>query len=500
MLKIKEVIAYSIPFFFFLFAIPTYAQLSVTTFPAEIKTGIMDTSTLFLTVKNIGQQKTSDIKVQFFHDMGAETLLENGNMLLDSLPKDAEKCWVVRTVLAPGFSESVVLFQIQYYIVPEKSANPLPGILNGSFKITRREKQKDENLFKIQIESTIAHINDREKGTIYLKLQNSSYDTLSINYVKQVSDTNTIKCMHTFHGIKIPPTNTHIQPVPIKIANRVRPGNHLLLLDVSVSGSETGTQFTRSVLVSDTLNVGVAGESDILKLLQIPSFFVLPGFLMVIVFILLWNNVFPKPASSIPLKPTDLYFWFFAITLSLLTTRVYPCFTNNNYLETYGLIDISNIWGYSILVSIIGWLLSVVIIKFVNSIKKHEEMKITPAIHDLPLTILEKLVANHHGFRPKHVKYNNCSYFVFPDKAEGENVFIFPQITYQIENANFKKDFIKAVNDPDENTLTLFEMIKKGYNKFLTLNWNEGKTALIVNKNDIKPMGGQISIFMDYEE
>jgi hypothetical protein len=135
----------------------------------------------------------------------------------------------------------------------------------------------------------------------------------------------------------------------------------------------------------------VLGESTVLQLLGIPSFLVLPGFLVLVIWGLLWTmgvrkskfdtGQFPLQFSQQPANPQ---FWVVAITFSIIILAIYIKFYPD-FLRIYGLDDIVLIWLASALgLGVGGYLL------IANWRIRHLQRR-TPAEADEPIDILEKL-------------------------------------------------------------------------------------------------------------
>jgi hypothetical protein len=156
------------------------------------------------------------------------------------------------------------------------------------------------------------------------------------------------KCTQEFKTEKIPlnlklsPHQTSIIPIKITTSDRVPPGKHFLVFDVHFAWSEDGKQLG-NIIVTQEVKVGVLGESEILTVLGLPSFLILPGFLMLVTIRLLWNLGIvksPEPIGEFPLQVEKPDFWVVSITISGIVAVLYPLFTKRNYLDSYGLKDI----------------------------------------------------------------------------------------------------------------------------------------------------------------
>lgn len=115
-----------------------------------------------------------------------------------------------------------------------------------------------------------------------------------------------------------------IVPFDVSATDVVRPGKHLLAFEIELKWQEEGQKQESTLIASHEVDVGVFGESEILTLLGVPAFFLLPGFLLLVVlriFILpVKRREDPQATMPFPLDitvhPTE--FAAVAITISRL--------------------------------------------------------------------------------------------------------------------------------------------------------------------------------------
>lgn len=193
------------------------------------------------------------------------------------------------------------------------------------------------------------------------------------------------------------PGETGAFPFKTTPGQNVQPGEHLLFFEIGYTWQERGQTYAGTALASTPITVGVLGESEILKVVGAPSFFLLPGFLLLITFGFLWTRVTPKTEF---LELTSPEFWLFAVLLSLLSLPLYPWITglfgaSRNYLYGYGLLDLLYVWIGSIITGGIVYLILVggtnVARRFRCWIQELVVRNRTPGIRDSPIDILRKL-------------------------------------------------------------------------------------------------------------
>src|SRR5262249_13782949 len=107
--------------------------------------------------------------------------------------------------------------------------------------------------------------------------------------------------------------------VEVMARDAVPNGKFLLVFEVQAAWNEGTLKRSAGVTAKHEFEVGVLGESELQPLLTaagVPTFLLAPGFLMVVVFVVLWNLTSPNRIALDLKKPE---FWSIAILLSMLT-------------------------------------------------------------------------------------------------------------------------------------------------------------------------------------
>src|SRR5262249_30879588 len=112
--------------------------------------------------------------------------------------------------------------------------------------------------------------------------------------------------------LSIDPLRTEIVRFTVSARGRVKPGKQLLIFNVKLE-TDRGK---RDFLVTREVTVGVLGESDVLKLLGVPSLLLLPGFLFMSSYLLLWRWKLLRLDSNTtpPVEEKSSGFWLLSIT------------------------------------------------------------------------------------------------------------------------------------------------------------------------------------------
>ncbi|HWN44747.1 MAG TPA: hypothetical protein VNW71_21165 [Thermoanaerobaculia bacterium] len=267
-----------------------------------------------------------------------------------------------------------------------------------------------------------------------------------------------------------------------------RAGKHLALFLVTLGWQQGGRPLQGTLVASHEIDVGVLGESEILTALGVPTFLVLPGFLMVVTFGLLWKVV-PSPSGQarkdFPLAAKSAELWLVAISLSIFSAAVYPLVTESlggrrSYLEGYGLVDVIRVWMGSILFALVAFL----VMDFVGrrreaqQRRREEEQRkriFTPA--DTPIAVLRKLkLQNGTVYRDRvNVKLDGQVRRAYLLQRDGDRIWIAPGIRLvglDQANAASKKD-IEGQLTQEGDPGTLADLIE-GTRNSVRAEWDPG--------------------------
>jgi hypothetical protein len=187
--------------------------------------------------------------------------------------------------------------------------------------------------------------------------------------------------------------STAAQRVDLKTEGRVTPGVQPVAIDVDVTWTRDGQADERHFVLTKPVTVGIFFESDLLKVLSIPSFLVLPGCLVIFTMQLMLNLGIMglKNQSNLPaLSVTSPEFWIPSITLSWIFVWIYYEVTGVDCLLSYGADDMRNIWVSSILLGVLLFL-------GIGLVNREWRREFVPTSMDTPLETLSKM--GRHGLK-----------------------------------------------------------------------------------------------------
>ncbi len=349
-------------------------------------------------VRNPTEEVLYNVHLSTFSDTGVA--IKDNEQHLDSLTSTAEFAWNIKlSQQQHDLVSGSVYFRVDYAYRKEKNGQLIPRVLIKSLEVKSRKISPIEQIAGIEVKTTLKSLNENRPGIAHLIIKNKSDVSIQIkdvlptgpNFIcfqNNCSDDSKEQTQDDNIFLKpLSPHKTLVIPIQIIAKDRVQPGKHLLLFNVLIEWREAGQIQKDHLIVTQEVDVGVLGESEILKLLGLPSFLLLPGFLIITTIGLLWNLGFLRLKSDIdkfPLEVNTPEFWLISITLSGLVAFGY-ILTGRNYLESYGLRDIANVWLFSVFALGLGvYLLTMLGRNLYISGRM-------PSEKDKPITILKKL-------------------------------------------------------------------------------------------------------------
>jgi succinate dehydrogenase hydrophobic anchor subunit len=183
--------------------------------------------------------------------------------------------------------------------------------------------------------------------------------------------------------------------------------------------------------------------------LGVPSFLLLPGFLMVTTFLAFRKRLPFGSPSTVTAKSTE--FWLFAITLSLLAAFLYPIMTgvfgtSRDYLKGYEVKDVFQVWMGAVISGVVWWLGYESLRKFSaylrNKYIEFLKRRKTPSEKDSPTDVLRKLARAHVKFPLKQadvtISGKSERYFVLQQGQKGKWVWVAPVMRWKWKRSDAK--------------------------------------------------------------
>jgi hypothetical protein len=344
-----------------------------------------------LILRNPGTAALADIRITTFADADVEVKVEPAEAL-SLIPKGELAYRVMISTGSGDPTNGTAFFRVDY--VQQVIASRVPKVAHAKLSFTSRDIAE---LAEVKVETTLASLDEHHPGHVYLVITNKSNQAILLSDLIPEGPAFIDFSKAWFEekrqkgDLRFLPRQTRSIPVGVEAKGRVQPGRHLLVFTVEFQWDQKGAVQKRSAVVTQSVDVGVLGESAVLKLLGVPSFLLIPGFLAVATWGLLWNWGFlrsKKDTAKFPFSfdqpVVNLQFWVVAITVSVLIVLGYSRF-NQGILRAYNLEDLVWLWLLSVfIVGVVGY-------SAIIGCRVLWRRWRTPAVTDTPVQILKKL-------------------------------------------------------------------------------------------------------------
>jgi hypothetical protein len=286
----------------------------------------------------------------------------------------------------------------------------------------------------------------------------------------------------------IPSGQSIMIPVSLSASPRVIPGKYTVVAQATLM-TPGNVSYTTSA--SREVEVVVLGESDLLKLIGVPSFLFLPGALMVIGWGLLWSiGKTADERDKFPLQPTKTDFWVIAIALSLFSAFVYPWVTHRvlgetrDYLGAYGFNDFAYIFGFSLLCTLGVFGIYKLLEVLWRLWKQYQLRQAIPQTGDSAQHILEKLARVGSDTRLRQVYQTGgqptAAAMVLEPWSTDSQIWVVPPAHLTLKLNRSDDAYYEALDERDRivtdevtDTRILLQRIRDGVaSKWWTLDWS----------------------------
>jgi hypothetical protein len=425
--------------------------LKIDIFPPQLSLQVGETGAVGVKIVNESDQpiKVADLKptapkgitvnINPFDPPLPQTLLPKGEMLTrytvtaskEEPPKDS--VYFVVTYGWPSAKER------QSTGRAKEQGTAFQGI--QELKLTAREPSDMSKIATLELSTAALNLNELHSGIIYLTVKNISNRPIHLdcpeimhpNSIEKVevilpSKTGNPKNSQTSAAMgnkKKPPMcnkETPLRPgenqifeLSIKTMENASAGQYPLVIILKLYWQDGAQRILGTLTTSQTVELGVFGESVILNAFAIPSFLVLPGFLIMGIW-LGCRRLLTAGTTEMPVRD----FWIVAISLSIVAAKVYPYLTGiltgiltdhkRDYLQGYGLIDLVYVWTGSILFGLLFALPVFLAWPFL----RHKYFE--PQLDDNPDVALRKAKRSCASLAPVKKSNDDTNYFVYREK------------------------------------------------------------------------------------
>lgn len=323
-----------------------------------------------------------------------------------------------------AFDNGDLLFRVNYR--QEKSdGSVIDSFVVNKLTLTAKQILTVDKLITVTAATPLTYLGEKHSGKASLTVRNISQFPLTITGVVAGGARYVTVDPVQYSGKQvIPPQTSKIYDFALSLGQKsYETTSESLNFLVSVEWDQAGYTFTGNTGTALTLPIGIiAGESEILKLLGVPSLALIPGLLVVIIFAFLLKKFIVK--FDLEFTPTSAILWVLAITFSIIAILIYRAANKQtDFPITYSFLDIIKIWSYSVAAGIIFWGMAVVAYLIRHRLK-------FPTGVDTPAGMLRKLARSKSGVYLERVKFKDnpaLSYLKFPSD-DAANLWIVPPI------------------------------------------------------------------------
>ncbi len=279
------------------------------------------------------------------------------------------------------------------------------AVVQHAFATLSLTSQADsaQKAVEASIEGNFDAVSQQRPGYAYLLVTNNLEIPIHVTVDTQVP--RTIFQQPPPEQLDVPPRSATYTKIDLNAENRITPGVYPVLFSLKTEWDRAGKKEQRQLVLTKMATAGVFFESDLLKLLGVPSFLVLPGCLVLFTMqlFLTLGILGLKNDSRLPqLTISSPGFWIVAVSLSGVFALVYGSLTPNNYLLRYGVEDLRNVWLASVVIGASFYLLYAWL-----TLKNRRQH--VPTANDEPLTLLRKMARNKVGIPPSKVRFKLAS-------------------------------------------------------------------------------------------
>lgn len=374
------------------------APLRVEVAPKKLETEVAQPKNILLVASNASDSPITQVHLTWFTNGAAKVHLGRSQTpRLRTLPAHTDRSWALRVAPArAGAPNGTVFFRIAYRVGKRSARTRRIAMVPLEVKVG---SQSVGDVVSASLKTSLEALDEQHPGTVYLIVTNKSSHPVRLLSIDETGpdsvefDDTTPRAIPARRQISI--------DVGVHAKNRVEPGKHLLVFDLEFSWGSSKAPRVGHLIETTTTQVGVLGESAVLTLLGVPSFLLLPGFLVLAVVAIGWRLRRPTPASNdFPFGVKDPEFWVVAVTLSIALALLWPRVGGHSYLRTYGLRDVISLWLVSLL---IGAALYGLI--FSGSIGLHTAR--TPRSTDDQVAVLRKLAWQRLGLERQRFRFGD---------------------------------------------------------------------------------------------
>lgn len=372
----------------------TPPNLAVEVLPASLAVPAKGESEVLLIFRNPGPETLQNLRLSWIRHAGVGIAMDSQKPF-DLAPYEASARTLRLSRSQQGPLGGAVYLRVDYTWT--KAGRAAPRVAVATLTVTPQEPDSVEQVASLEVKKMNAgSIVEHRPGTMFLVVTNTSKAPLDLRSVTPRGPAFvTVTPLEPAERKNLLPQDVYVIPYRLEAKGPILPGKQLILFQAALGWQRGGRPASGSLVATQEVEVGVLGESEVLTALGVPTFLVLPGFLMILTFGLLWKHV---PSRHLPrerkfeLEAKSAEFWFVAVSLSILAAFAYPWITarlgeRRSYLGGYDLVDVVRVWTASIASASLVFLGRVAFAAIMAAWRN----ALIPAAGDGPVKILRKL-------------------------------------------------------------------------------------------------------------
>jgi hypothetical protein len=398
-----------------------------------------------------------------------------------------------------GYASGMLFFQLTYTVLDKSGAPSTSGVVTAKLEIQERASSSLDKVIDVKVSTPLTMLSENQTGIIDVTVRNIADFPITVTNIVPGGTTYIDFVSPSFgQGEEIQPQTSKVYEFKATLKSPYQIGTEPLYFTTTVTWIQDGDPFTGNQVVMQPIPIGVfSGQSDLLKLLELPSYIFLPGFLVVMAVVFCWKRFSPQTDPA--LSPTNVEFWILAVTLSIPLISIYrwvSILVNHprQFPDVFGLVDILILWVASLVIGILGWAMILWIRRFLK--------RSVPLPDDSPLRMIYKLVLNQSGIILDQANVNGSMYLKFPpiNDVPGKT-WLLPYIQYEFTRmaaGDFKKELAAILTrvegekniDTQAGALDLHQILQGGIRKkMVVVKWERGERPAAVEDSKYTPGG-----------
>ena len=471
--------------------------LVLTTTPATLKLAPSEQADALITLTNPLTTTLQGLVLTWFSNADVNVTIKPPTS--NTLAPQATTAWAI-TIAKKVNSNATGTLHLRLDYTTTVANQSLANIITGAIEIQERAPEPIEKIAQARVETALETVQERRSGFVYLIVTNVANVPITVTQVLVnkpdfVTITPPEKTKPPFH---LDPQEAATLEYKVEGAEQVQSGKHTLVFVTELAWQRGNQVLQGTLTTSYRFSVGVLGESEILTVIGVPSFLLLPGFLLIIAFRFFETRWYPKTANPLDLKSPE--FWMLAVFLSGVAAFAYPYLTTwikwlgppRDYLAGYGLRDIMIVWSGSVIAGMLLWIMWYGGGSLRQRLIKWFVGRNMPNEKDNEIQTIQKLAANQMDLALDQVKIKiggaeQSVFMLERERANRTKIWIAPAIIYRHVSDYFSplyNEFItlleQAIN-ADKMAQIMREASETGE---LTFTWE--KTGLIQHPTEIE--------------